>query len=148
MRKISVVTFCLMVVVSYGFYQLQFKVEAYRDTAAALERQIDWDEKNIKILQAEWALLSSPKRLQQLSNKFLQLAPLDPAQIRTIDELAMRKNGIEGAAFVDPGEVDAAPSVAVAAASPVAPPVTIAVAPPARKPQLPTTPVANLGMMP
>ena len=139
MRMISVVTFTLMLVVSYGFYQLQFQVEDSRDRAATLERQIALDEKNIKILHAEWALLSSPKRLQQLSNKFLELAPIDPAQIRTVDELAMRKDGVEGAAFIDP--LDPAPTV----------PVSVADTPLATKapsPQLPMVPVVDRGMTP
>ena len=139
MRMISVVTFTLMLVVSYGFYQLQFQVEASRDKAATLEHQIALDEKNIKILHAEWALLSSPKRLQTLSNKFLELAPIDPAQIRTVDELAMRRDSIEGAAFIDP--LDPAP----------APPVSVAAIPPALKAQprqLPMVPVVVRGMAP
>jgi hypothetical protein len=142
MRTISVVTFSLMVVVSYGFYQLQFQVEESQDKASALGRQIDLDEKTIKILQAEWALLSSPKRLQQLSNKFLELAPIDPAQIRTVDELAVRKDGVEGAAFREPGEAKPAPPVSVADVPPPHEPQSV------HSPMVPAVPVVNRGMTP
>jgi hypothetical protein len=136
MRSISVITFSLLIAVSYGFYQLQFQVEQRQDRATALEQQIKSDKENIKILQAEWALLASPKRLQQLSNRFLELAPIDPAQIRTIDELTQRADGVEGAAFIDIPE--AMPGEAAS-------PVDVADLPQQGPAPLPMVPVANRG---
>jgi len=136
MRSISVITFILLIAVSYGFYQLQFQVEQRQDQAATLEQKIKTDKENIKILQAEWALLASPKRLQQLSNRFLELAPIDPSQIKTLDDLVQRNDGVEGAAFMEvpdaiPGETEAA--------------VDLAELPQRGAPTLPTVPVVNRG---
>jgi len=114
MRNISIIMFILLITVSYGFYQLQHQVEVKQGRVAALEQQIKTDAETIKILEAEWALLNNPKRLQQLSNRFLELAPIAPSQIRKVDDLAMREETIEGAAFIDRQVEPQAPVVAVA----------------------------------
>jgi hypothetical protein len=120
MKHISLITFLILLVVSYGFYQLQYEVELRQDRVAKLENQIAQDKADIKVLEAEWALLSRPKRLQQLSDRFLELAPIDPSQIRSVDELAMREEHLEGAAFAPrqekapTGEDETPPALAVA----------------------------------
>ena len=128
MKNISFITFLVALAVSYGFYQLQFEVETRQDRVAKLERQIAEDRETIRILQAEWALLNSPSRLQDLTNRFLELAPIDPTQIRTLEELALREDGLQGAAFMVPEEPGGAEPgsqapVAVAELPPPAPPI-------------------------
>ena len=136
MRNISVIMFILLVAVSYGFYQLQHQVEVKQDRVAALEQQLKTDSETIKILEAEWALLSNPKRLQQLSNRFLELAPIAPSQIREVDDLAMREETIEGAAFID------------RQTEPQTPVVAVAELPKSLKTNLPVIPVVNRGVAP
>lgn len=140
MKHISLITFLILLVVSYGFYQLQYEVELRQDRAAALENQIAQDKADIKVLEAEWALLSRPKRLQQLSDRFLELAPIDPSQIRSVDELAMREEHLEGAAFAPQQEK---PPTGAGATPPA---IAVAEVPPAGAERLPLVPVFNRGV--
>ena len=102
MKLLSTITVLLLAAVSYGLYQLSFQVEALQDRAATLDAQIVTDKDAISVLEAEWALLNNPRRLEQLSNRFLELTPTEPMQIKTIDDLAVRTNSVNGAAFIDP----------------------------------------------
>ena len=102
MKTVTIMTAMLLVAVSYGLYQLSFEVEHLQDQATALERQIEEDKKALNVLEAEWALLNTPKRLEQLSNRFLDLTPTEPVQIKNIEDLAIRTDGLQGAAFLEP----------------------------------------------
>ncbi|MFN3232845.1 MAG: hypothetical protein ACE363_11915 [Alphaproteobacteria bacterium] len=90
MRGITVITLALLVAVSYGLYRLKYTVEDQRDSAAAISAQIAEDQRAIKVLRAEWAYLTRPQRLQDLSGDFLDLAPLDPDQIGELDVIPAR----------------------------------------------------------
>ena len=74
-RSITVITLCVLIVVSYGLYNLKYEVEDLQDHANSLRAQMDEDRRAIKVLEAEWAYLSRPDRLQKLSAKFLVLQP-------------------------------------------------------------------------
>ena len=124
MRLVSLFTVALLVGVAYGLYQLSFQVEALQDHAAALEKQIEDDKEAIGVLEAEWALLNNPQRLEQLSHRFLDLTPTEPAQIKSIDDLAVRQDGMEGAAFMAPAPVDEHPTMLADAPANVVPAAT------------------------
>ena len=87
MRIITSFAIALLLVVSYGLYQLKYSVESLRERATALDRQIVVDEDSIDVLQAEWALLTQPQRLQKLSGRFLDLTPMQPEQIALLPDL-------------------------------------------------------------
>ena len=52
-----------------------------------IEASIAETRDSIIVLKAEWAYLSRPDRILQLSERFLEVEPLDPHQIIPIDEL-------------------------------------------------------------
>ncbi len=87
MRILTSFAIALLLVVSYGLYQLKYSVETLRERAVALDRQIAVDEDSIDVLQAEWALLTRPQRLQKLSGRFLDLTPMQPEQIAMLPDL-------------------------------------------------------------
>ena len=123
MRLVSLFTVALLVGVAYGLYQLSFQVEALQDQAAALEKQIEDDKEAIGVLEAEWALLNNPQRLEQLSHRFLDLTPTEPSQIKSIDDLVVRQDGLEGAAFNEPLPLEAPPAMLADAPAAEAPAV-------------------------
>jgi hypothetical protein len=94
MRIITTFAIALLLVVSYGLYQLKYSVETLRQRAVALDRQIVADEDSIDVLQAEWALLTRPQRLQKLSGRFLELTPLQPEQIVLLPDLIARSPAV------------------------------------------------------
>ncbi|MDX1580104.1 MAG: hypothetical protein R3360_00630 [Alphaproteobacteria bacterium] len=83
MRLLTLFTLMLLIAVSYGLYQLKYRVEALQERAVALDKQLERDRTAIEVLNAEWVFLTRPQRLQTLSDEFLELKPLKPTQIVT-----------------------------------------------------------------
>ena len=101
MRWVTLATMLLLLGVSYGLYQLKYRVEGLQDRAATLNAQIEDDRRAIKVLGAEWAHLTRPQRLQRLNGEYLKLGPVSALQISSIDELRLRPSiGLEPAAPV------------------------------------------------
>ncbi len=93
LRTINILLVILMLVGAAIVYD--FKYEAERATArvAKINRKIDAERDVIATLKAEWSLLNQPKRLQDLVERYhsyLELDPLDPTQIATIDDIPFK----------------------------------------------------------
>lgn len=121
MRIVTVITLLLLLGVSYGLYQLKYQVEGLQDRATALNRQIAEDQRAIKVLQAEWAYLTRPQRLQRLSDQFLHLEPVAVHQIAAMDELRLKDDPAAPGGLV-PDLPEAAPGMAPAAVAETPPP--------------------------
>ena len=131
-RSITLITLCVLIVVSYGLYNLKYEVEDLQDHANGLRAQMEEDRRAIKVLEAEWAYLSRPDRLQKLSAKFLTLQPTIAKQvggvadlrIKPVDEILETQPTLDTTeAAARPGAVRSAPTaplVPVANASPSA----------------------------
>ena len=89
-RSFTLITLCVLIVVSYGLYNLKYEVEDLQDHANALRGQMDEDRRAIKVLEAEWAYLSRPDRLQTLSQKFLVLEPTVARQVGDLADLRLK----------------------------------------------------------
>lgn len=84
MRQVLTVFFAMLVLASAGgLYLLKHKVEARRAQVMALERQIMQDSEALRVLEAEWAYLSSPQLVQDHSVRYLRLRPATPDQVVT-----------------------------------------------------------------
>lgn len=112
-RSITFLTLLILIVVSYGLYNLKYEVEDLQDQANAYKAQMEEDRRSIKVLQAEWAYLTRPDRLQRLSGKFLSLEPTVAKQVGDVADLRLKPmEGLEAAEpVIDTSEVrPAAPS--------------------------------------
>ena len=89
-RSFTLATLCVLIVVSYGLYNLKYEVEDLQDHANGLRAQMDEDHRAIKVLQAEWAYLSRPDRLQKLSQRFLILEPTVARQMGGVADLRLK----------------------------------------------------------
>lgn len=83
---------CMLLAGGSGLYLYQTK-----HRAQLLDREItrvvqsaDAARARTKMLRAEWAWLNEPERLQDLSERFLQLKPMAPSQFVPMTELAQR----------------------------------------------------------
>ncbi|MGB2496481.1 MAG: hypothetical protein ACPIFQ_09695 [Candidatus Puniceispirillaceae bacterium] len=56
----------------------------------ALERDIRSAEREIAVLEAEWAHLSRPERVLELSNRLLEMKPIPEDRVLPIDAIPMR----------------------------------------------------------
>ncbi len=123
-RSFTLITLCVLTVVSYGLYNLKYEVEDLQEHANGLRAQMDDDRRAIKVLEAEWAYLSRPDRLQRLASKFLVLQPTVALQVGGVADLRLRPmDGLDAPAPVidarEPGA--AAPSSRTAILSPILP---------------------------
>jgi hypothetical protein len=95
-RSITLITLFVLIVVSYGLYNLKYEVEDLKDHANGLKSQMEEDRRAIKVLEAEWAYLSRPDRLQRLSSKFLTLEPTVARQVGDMADLRLKPmDGLE-----------------------------------------------------
>ena len=96
---IAVGTACAIVL-----FQIKEEVNALEDQLAQVERQIKTDQQAIRILQAEWSYLNRPERLARLSSQYLELKPLDPAQIISLENIPLKgKEETPGTSIKLPG---------------------------------------------
>jgi len=89
-RVVSVVTLLLLVAVSTGLYKLKYQVQLLNTQATNLQKQILAEREAIRLLEADWAYLNQPDRLQALAERHLTLAPIDPKQFVGIEAVPPR----------------------------------------------------------
>jgi hypothetical protein len=124
----TVLWLVLVAFVGFGMFKVKYEVMDLEDALARTNRAIVADQDAIHVLKAEWAFLSQPSRLAELSKRHLDLVPLGAAQLGQVSAIPLR-----------PGAMP----VAVAAAPPPAAPPVPASKPPLGKPLAGTTTVAN-----
>ena len=154
----------LTIAASVGLYQVKYQVQEMERELAGMKREVVRDRAEIQVLGAEWSFLNQPDRIQDLASRYLDLSPVVPGQMASIESLPPR--GAEGteaavanvaeAAAASPGARKAAarapgapaPSKAPSASGPApakgAPGTEIAVRPIPRPPAtpLPVVPAA------
>jgi hypothetical protein len=105
-RRVTLIAAIVMSVSSFALYQTELGVRRQEKQLAGLDRRIDEHQRAIRVLQAEWAYLSQPRRLQDLAFRYLHLAPVSGAQIARVEDLPVRDPaalaGAGGAAASEP----------------------------------------------
>ena len=80
----------LMIAAAIWTFQIKHEAELSSDKVAKLMRQIDRENDKIDLLEADWAVLTQPKHLQNVAGKFageLHLQQLEVDQIITLENL-------------------------------------------------------------
>ena len=77
-------------VLSFGVYAMKYEVERLAERADALRHDIALQEQSLHVLEAEWSYLNQPGRLQELSARHLDLAPVPVRRIGALDEIPFR----------------------------------------------------------
>lgn len=73
-----------------ALFHVSYDVSALEDRLASLNRQIVDDQEAIHVLRAEWSFLNQPARLEELSQRHLDLQPLTGSQIGGVAMLPVR----------------------------------------------------------
>ena len=68
-------------------YLSGIRKDTHESELLQIEASIAETRDSITVLKAEWAYLSRPDRILQLSERFLDVKPLDPHQIIPVNEL-------------------------------------------------------------
>ena len=73
-----------------GVFHLKHEVMLLEQQLNHVNRATLEDQEAIHVLQADWTYLNEPRRLEALTHKYLELAPLTAAHVITIDDLPAR----------------------------------------------------------
>jgi hypothetical protein len=90
MRFVHLIVVAALVAAAAYVYKIKFESAVRAEQVARLAAEIKRERDAIAALQAEWALLDNPARIQALVQRHLPLKMLDPAQIERLDRLPER----------------------------------------------------------
>ncbi len=90
MRFIHLIVVAALVAAAVDVYKIKFESTVQAERVAKLRVEIRREHDAIAALRAEWAQLDNPARIQALTQRHLQLKPMDPLQIEPFDHLPER----------------------------------------------------------
>jgi len=84
--------FILISIVVLGFlaavlFQLKYEVGRLEKNLHTNLIEIEKEKNALRVLRAEWSYLTSPSRIQKLSNRYLLLNPIKPFQIGSVENI-------------------------------------------------------------
>lgn len=91
---VYIVIFTMVIAQGFWAYNENYATQAALNEAQALQREIASARARLGILNAEWAYLNRPERLQELVDMNfdrLQLLPLRPEQFGTVIEVPLKE---------------------------------------------------------
>ena len=80
----------LTAILGTTLYQVKIGIDAREASLLQLEREIRDTEREIAVLEAEWTYLSRPERVLELSDRMLEMKPIDTDRILPIEAIPMR----------------------------------------------------------
>ncbi len=93
MRQATIITLLVAAMMSVALFFLKYEVNGLESELNELNRGIVSDRESIHVLEAEWSHLNDIQRLKALAERHLNLAPTDPAQMRSVGEPIARRTG-------------------------------------------------------
>ena len=88
--RMSLLSIILTAILGTTLYQVKIGIDARESQLLMLEGEIANTERQIAVLEAEWAYLSRPERVLELSDNLLQMQPIDEDRILPIEAIPMR----------------------------------------------------------
>lgn len=85
----------LLLSASIMLYHTSYKVQEQEEQLVRIKAAQKSERENIHVLEAEWAMLTAPSRLQRLADKFLELKPVSSKQIvglHRLDRILARRD--------------------------------------------------------
>jgi hypothetical protein len=103
-RPATLILFVLSVVSGGVLFGVAFEVSALEERLFVLNKEITDDRDAIHVLRAEWSYLNQPERLEGLSQRYLELQPLEGGQIAVIATVPARPDTVPMPADIAPDE--------------------------------------------
>ncbi|MGV1949733.1 cell division protein FtsL [Agrobacterium vitis] len=97
LRIFDIVMIGAMAAAAAVTYQIKHNTDEKVQDLKRIEAEIKLEKDTIELLQADWALLTQPNRLEKLANTFgqeLKLQQTDPNQLARANELPMLKSQV------------------------------------------------------
>jgi cell division protein FtsL len=93
----------LAALVGFGLFHVKYQVMALEESLSRLNTATLREQNQIHVLEAEWSYLNRPSRLEELSERYLELKPIAPSQLATVASLPKRKTDEE--ILADPSRI-------------------------------------------
>ena len=77
-----------VLVSGFILYSLEHETRGFEREAAKLQRGIEAETENMRLLNAEWSSLIRPDRIRTLAERFLGLSTLKAQQIVKLDDIS------------------------------------------------------------
>ena len=90
MRLLNILVIGALILAASYVYKIKFDSTLQAESVAKLNRELRREHDAIAILQAEWAKLNTPARIEGLASRHLNLKPVEPRQFDTLDHLPHR----------------------------------------------------------
>jgi cell division protein FtsL len=87
MRQATMLCGLLAVALAVVLMAVKYQVQALEEELAHLNDRIAAERQTVRVLQAEFSLLTEPERLRRLATVHLGLVPVDPGQLATFGTL-------------------------------------------------------------
>jgi cell division protein FtsL len=85
--RLALFFLALLIGMGYGVYNVKYKVRDLKVESQHLKAEIQHDRESIEVLNAEWAYLVRPNRLEELAARYLKLDVLKPQQVTAMADL-------------------------------------------------------------
>ena len=87
-----IILLCALFLATLGtiLYQVKTGIDIREDKLATLESKISTAKREVTVLEAEWAYLSRPERVMELSHRLLDMRPIAKNRVLPIDAIPMR----------------------------------------------------------
>ena len=85
----------------FATFEVKYQVAQVDDELGRVNRQIDADRDQLRVLSAEWSYLTQPARLDQLRQRHLALVPVTRAQLGSLDQVPFRSSETAGSAIAN-----------------------------------------------
>jgi hypothetical protein len=89
-RTTDIALFTLMIAAAAGTYKIKAEANGKQREIVRIEKQITFEEDTIDLLEADWAMLTQPERLQRLAEKYageLSLQPIEARQVVSVKDV-------------------------------------------------------------
>jgi cell division protein FtsL len=90
LRLVNALFMLGVLVAAFMIYGLEHQRREAERRTVEIRLRIAEEREAIKLLEAEWSLLTRPDRIERLAKKYLRLAPLTPRQLVSEADIARR----------------------------------------------------------
>ncbi len=87
----------VIVVASFMLYKVKYQVQTLKNEVASTSRELEHEREALHVVNAEWAYLNRPQRLQQLAAKYLASTDLTVNQIAEVEEIPFPAQSVAAA---------------------------------------------------
>jgi len=94
MRRFLIFIIIIIGGVGILLFNVKYKVVGLEQELSQVKRDINNSRQSIHILKAEWEHLNNPARLQKLSQKYLNLIPLDQNHYLALSQIPFQEDAV------------------------------------------------------